>query len=475
MAGPRLSQYYNQVVGLPEESGEIQVRRLYADVLITGAGSGATVESVNQAISFTDSAAATSILNQSATSNLTLTDSGKLQETSQSVNSDLTLNHSAVGVRNVPVSAVNALTLTSLGGRVFTVNADSVISLSELLSEFNYIDDRKPAEQVLTFTQSVEVQGSKFLEHALGLQQTVGIVFPIKPTVIQPLVLSQHTSTPYHFWVEHALGFSQTARVALPTQHVSDTINFTHAAPLGRVAQDLGLTDSVLYAFSDGIVQEITLDHELDRTMIYVRTITHADFIGHALTWYEDTPCGRKQYTPFQGESTIPGRLFTAPSDDLQDPQGDTGNFSIYTPYLGVKTDEVVLRNPELDNRDRSAFTRVNQESRGGKLIVYSDPQWPKVRTLAVTIVGLLESKVDEFQDFMLATLGQEIGLTDWEGRLWKGFITNPNEEATQDGRGRWTVTFEFEGEMLEVEQPGNDNGGGMALNITQSVMAVIV
>ena len=60
---------------------------------------------------------------------------------------------------------------------------------------------------------------------------------------------------------------------------------------------------------------------------------------------------------------------------------------------------------------------------------------WPHVRTLAVTIVGLSESDVDDMHDFMESTLGQEIGLTDWEGRLWKGIITNPNEAATQDSR----------------------------------------
>jgi hypothetical protein len=108
-------------------------------------------------------------------------------------------------------------------------------------------------------------------------------------------------------------------------------------------------------------------------------------------------------------------------------------------------------------------------------MIVYADPTWPKVRTLAVTIIGLTETQVDEFQDFMQATVGQEIGLTDWEGRLWKGFIRNPNEPAIQDGRNMWTVSFEFEGEMLDVEQPGNENGDGMAMNLSQAVTAVIV
>ena len=108
--------------------------------------------------------------------------------------------------------------------------------------------------------------------------------------------------------------------------------------------------------------------------------------------------------------------------------------------------------------------------------LVFSDPTWPKVRTLAVTIIGLTGAQVDEFHAFMLATVGQEIGLTDWEGNIWKGFITNPNDQATQDGKEKWTVTFEFEGEILDVQTPGEEgDGNGMAMNLTHSVTAVIV
>jgi hypothetical protein len=192
------------------------------------------------------------------------------------------------------------------------------------------------------------------------------------------------------------------------------------------------------------------------------------------MSWYEDSPCGRKNYTPFKGESTIPYDVLP-PKDTLQDPQGDTGNFSLYTPYLGAVTNKVTLRKPELDNRDRNAYSRVNHETRGGKLSIYSDPIWPKVRTIVVTITGLREAEVDEFQTFMADTLGQEIGLTDWEGRLWKGFIKNPNSPATQDGKKSWVITFEFEAEALNVEQPGNDNGNGMDINLTHSVSAVII
>jgi len=434
-------------------------------------------ETVNQAMSITDDASYTKI----GTHNETVNDAMVLTQNialtgilSTPASSDLGLSDATSAVRDIPVGAASSISFTSVGGRKLQFDTDSTMALYQLAGDFLLIDDRKPCGNVMTLVQEVEEASSKFMSHDLGLTQTLDIVFPIKPNIVQNLGISQHTSTPYHFWVHDITGISQFLPTPLTPQHVSHTLNLVQDAPIGLFEQTLNLVQTVNFAKSLTAANTINMSHILDRTMIYVREVEDADVVGHALTWYEDTPCGRKRYTPFQGENTIPLDV-TPPSDVLQDPQGDTGNFSLYQPYLGTPLTQVTLRKPELDNRDRNAYTRVNRESRGGKMLVYADPNWPKIRTLAVTIIGLIESEVDELHSFMQETLGQEIGLTDWEGRLWKGFITNPNEAATQDGRKMWTVTFEFEGEMLEVEQPGNDDGNGMAMNLSQSVTAVIV
>jgi hypothetical protein len=311
-------------------------------------------------------------------------------------------------------------------------------------------------------------------EHDLGLIQTVNVLAPIKPVVTSVLGLAHHTSTPYRELISHTMNLIHFIPTPLVPQNVSDTLTFTHDSPIGLISDEISFTQVVGFGFAHVISQNLGITDQLHLQSDWVRSVAHTDILGHALTWYEDTPCGRKQYTPFQGENTIPTTV-EAPSNELQDPQGDTGNFSVYQPYLGIPIKKVTMRKPELDNRDRNSYTRINNETRGGKIVVYADPDWPKVRTLAVTIIGLIETKVDELHTFMQDTVGQEVGLTDWEGRLWKGFITNPNEVATQDGRGMWTVTFEFQGEMLEVEQPGNDDGNGMAMNLAQSVTGVIV
>jgi len=122
-----------------------------------------------------------------------------------------------------------------------------------------------------------------------------------------------------------------------------------------------------------------------------------------------------------------------------------------------------------MDDRDRNAYNRIQGETRGGKIRVYADPIWPKVRTIAVTIVGVTEAQVDELQTFVLATLGQQIGFTDWKGNLWQGTIMNPNEVATQDGKKKWTVSLEIEGEQIDELLPGEPDDG-QTVTFSQSV-----
>ena len=129
-------------------------------------------------------------------------------------------------------------------------------------------------------------------------------------------------------------------------------------------------------------------------------------------------------------------------------------------PALSAATDTVELRAPELDNIDRVSFTRISRETRGGKLTIFADPTWPKVQTIIATFIGLTEAEKDEVLNFFLTHIGKEIGMQDWEGREWVGIVTTPNESAVQDGKsctGRgWTLTFEFEGVLVEGYTPGD-------------------
>jgi hypothetical protein len=475
MADLRVAQHSVAVVGTPEQDGELHVSRIYADVLISNIVLVIHDESATSTMTLVDIArGARDVEGLASTMNLVSEVSHRNSTAQDSLTSTMTLAGVVVGAQDKFVSASNTLALISLGGRALPSSAINIMFLANLVGYFNYFQDRAPVGNSLGLSQSVTTLSSIEVEQDLGLVQTLSIHFPTKITITQPLGLVDNTSTPYRAFITDTLSLVSSVHIPLSTQSVTHTLNITDIVPNGIVSTEILFTHQVSFGYAQDITHDLGITQNLHLEGIWVRNATHTNILGHALTWYEDTLCGKKQYTPFQGENTITTTTIP-PSNTLQDPQGDTGNFSLYRPYLGVAIEEVILRKPEMDNRDRNAYTRVSEETRGGKLIVYADPDWPKVRTLAVTVVGLTETKVDELQTFMQATVGEEIGITDWEGRLWKGFITNPNEPATQDGKAMWTISFEFQGEILDVEQPGNEDGNGMAMNMTQEVTAVIV
>ena len=141
------------------------------------------------------------------------------------------------------------------------------------------------------------------------------------------------------------------------------------------------------------------------------------------------------------------------------DPQVGSGGISTVAPTFGTAiltltypfitpTTTLVLRNPNFGNTENLKFSRINRESRGGTLLIFRDPTWPKQEALSITIDLLDETQKDDLLIFFQDSLGKEIGLLDNENRQWKGIIINPDAEVTHLGVCNYSVTFEFEGEI---------------------------
>jgi hypothetical protein len=153
------------------------------------------------------------------------------------------------------------------------------------------------------------------------------------------------------------------------------------------------------------------------------------------------------QYSPFIGESSDPDAP-TPPPETLQEPlTGISAPFQLLYPATGVVTDSLSLRTPNLGNLDRLSFNRIQRETRGGTLVIYADPVWPKTQTLVLSFSGLRQEEARNLLTFIEDHLGQEIGLIDWEHRYWRGVITAPDQPIVQDGRDSYTASFEFQGE----------------------------
>lgn len=166
--------------------------------------------------------------------------------------------------------------------------------------------------------------------------------------------------------------------------------------------------------------------------------------LGQGATYFLVHNCTENLYTPFVGSSTTGP---TPPPSSLPTTSGTTG-LRLQYPSSGPVTDEMILKGPNLGNGQRIVKSRISRESRGGSLIVYSDPIWPKFDTLVISISALNESQKADLLDFVEAHIGEEVKLIDNENRAWTGLVI-PNDMFTQDGHCSYTASFEFEGSRV--------------------------
>ena len=170
-------------------------------------------------------------------------------------------------------------------------------------------------------------------------------------------------------------------------------------------------------------------------------TLKHA--VGFSLI-RDTTVC---DYTPFVSESdagTIPPRPILP---EARVPELPGVRFRLaYPPFdTGTTVDFIDMRAPQFGNREQIDATRINRESQGGTLVIFADPIWPEVQNLQMTFAALKKTQARQLLNFLERWLGQEIGIYDHEGRIWKGVITNPEEAVTHDGHESFSANLDIE------------------------------
>jgi hypothetical protein len=167
-------------------------------------------------------------------------------------------------------------------------------------------------------------------------------------------------------------------------------------------------------------------------------------FLQQAVSFHIQGGSPEKEYTPFIGEG-----------DDSYDPVPTTppvlgsGTLTLTHPRV-TPTLTLTLKNPEFGNADVVRFTKVDRLTRGGDRKFFSDSGWGSTQSFELEIANVCEAKVsiDDILDFLNASLGEEIGLLDWENRQWKGIIVAPETDVTPQVGGH-TVRIVFEGELV--------------------------
>lgn len=342
---------------------------------------------------------------------------------------------------------------------------------------FNYVADRQAVGHTLGLSQTAITPQALPADHDLGLTDSVSVAGPIPLSVNQWLPLSHHLATPYFLEVEDVLSLSQLVPAPLAASGNS-ILNLVDVASMSNIVDTLSLVQTATAGRLYEVEHTLNITQNIILISDWVRRVDQDLGLGHAMTYFSDSDCDRKNYTPFQGEQTVNTDFVEPPSTQ---PTAFTSNTTdrlvLYYPSHYAIARQLTLRAPEFQDRDRNAYTRVTRETRGGSLIVYSDPQWPKLRSLAVTVTGLTATEADDYLTFMYATLGKKIEIRDWEGRLWEGVIVNPENPVTQDGPGcKYTISFELEGLQYETSNPTEEiDLSGFVLDLEQTVDVVKV
>ena len=252
--------------------------------------------------------------------------------------------------------------------------------------------------------------------------------------------------------VAHLLSFGQQAvgtviRAAAIPAAASDTLVFTSAAARNQVpaaASALLFADAASAVAVKAIRDALTLGDAAQVSSVRNVSASSALSLAEAVAFIVVRRDWEWRYHPFIGTPSSG----SPPATVVWSPVAGVAAGTLLYPAAPPYSDWLTLRSPDLGNKDRLQFNRITRETRGGTLIVFADPLWPKVQVQVLSFSGLNETEARGLLDFMTTHLGLEIGYVDWEQRFWTGVITNTTEPMVQDGRGMYAASFEFEGEL---------------------------
>jgi len=419
------------------------------------------VVSASSALVFSDSTTglATSTIECSASNTLTVTDQGSATLVHAiGASSPLSLGSQAERSLSKAVSTSNALTFaasaTGLAVPTIEVSAESQLWL------WDWAEGR---------SSSIYVDGENSLDLDSGAHgNKVTHVAATTPIFFTEITLDRLTFDEIE--VEHGIFSSAGAYIYVDPEPTGNILSFAQRAGVVHVRADgisataasaLALTQWTNPTPTGDAVSQLTLGHTASATAGRMATSTlaldqQASFTinrfvsaGSILSLHQVVNlilvegCVGRSYTPFVGSTDDPNAPIP-PSTTVPILERVEG-VQLYWP-VDVPMMTVTLRGPELDNKDRLRFQRINRETRGGTLVVFADPIWPKVQQLTLEFVGLEEDEAQSLLSFIAATLGKEVGLRDWENRHWAGVIVSPDEPIIRNGPHNISTALEFEG-----------------------------
>lgn len=401
-------------------------------------------------------ASSNSTRNVPSGSTLSLVQTGSLDKKLKLTSSDLLLTQDVATSSILYIPTSNSLTLSDSVIRQGTT-ALTVSSTLDLTDEARSTLKYAEASNQLDFQQQVDVRQPILASAYNSLSgdwadldpEDVINTDPFDPEEVAKLFegigLRQEVileGSSYNLSVTSYLSFSQEASNAqfltasnyLPLQHTAETVEYE------VVTNTLRLQQSVDVFLANAAGNSLNLTQSVVAENLFYATVSSSLNLKNIVSYGIINFCG---YTPGVGEGdsgytpppTAPPILVRRESTVLTWP---------YTaPTLSVE-----LRNPNFDNVEQFEFRRINRRTRGGTLDLYRDESWPKLKRLIYSFSWLSDSQRVDLLDFLNRSLGQEIGILDFESRQWRGVILTPSSAISEPKRNGHSITLEFEGEL---------------------------
>ncbi len=319
---------------------------------------------------------------------------------------------------------------------VRSVSAQSALALvqTEQTARPWYLDAQTPIQ---TPSYGYDQQTGTFYPTYEGLQDSASAARPLAAAIRQPIPLVQSASV---------VRVKPTA-ISLSAESVLELLGEVHPSPTGDTGNWLAFSQTATVDKCKTTQSALTLAACAVAERSGPRGAASALDLGQAVS-YSITFAGvRQQYHPFVGTGAAGAPM--PPAVTVGTPAPSELPFQLFFPATGTVTDSVTLRAPNLGNKDRLSFNRIVRETRGGTLVVFADPIWPKLETLVLSFSGLSSTQSQQLLAFLETHLGEEIGLLDWEGRCWQGVIMTPTNPVVQDARDSYSASLEFEGELV--------------------------
>lgn len=382
-------------------------------------------------------------LSQSVTSTLAFLSEANANSAAASGESILVFAQDASALTDHGRSVTSTLAFVSEGS-FLNIPVESVIAfVSDAVAQN---EPRRSVESILVFAQDLNSSiKSESVQSVIAFDHDTDVHGPVSESVQSIILFAQAVvgGADYQKSADNFIVFAQVAGRAIEADAESIII-FVDAAERKNIAiSTLALVSSAIGGKGADVVSDLGLTSTANRLLVAPRSVSSPISFLSSATYTLDRTCVEQNYTPFVGTSNP---NYTPPT--TTPPTLGSATLTLTYPYTSP-TSTLVLRNPEFRNQDTLSFNRINRETRGGTLIVFADPNWPKSQVLSMQVDFLKQSQVDDLLQFFLDSLGKEVGLLDHENRQWRGIILTPDAEVTHAGRENRSVQFQFDGALV--------------------------